>query len=75
MVSLVYDLSERPVFTYGEVKPIEVKERNIHELLLEMSNTSFQGRALGEAYRVLLEMLQDPDNTVFLGLAGSSTIR
>jgi deoxyhypusine synthase len=71
MVSLVYDLSERPVFTYGEVKPIEVKERNIHELLLEMSNTSFQARALGEAYRVLLEMLQDPDNTVFLGLAGS----
>ncbi len=71
MHSLVFNLKEMPEFAYGEVKSLEVKERSIHELLLEMSNVSFQGRALGEAYRVLIEMFRDPDNTIFLGLAGS----
>ena len=64
-------MNEAPEFTYGEVKAMDVKKRSIHELLLEMSNTSFQGRALGEAYRVLIEMFRDPENTIFLGLAGS----
>ncbi|MEM4481432.1 MAG: deoxyhypusine synthase [Desulfurococcaceae archaeon] len=60
-----------PDFAYGLVKSIDVKERNIHELLLDMSDISFQGRSLGEAYRVLLDMFRDPDNTIFMGLAGS----
>jgi len=62
---------EVPEFAYGVVEAIDVGERSIHELLLEMANASFQGRALGEAYRVLIEMFRDPENTVFLGLAGS----
>ena len=62
---------EIPEFAYGIVKPLDVKAKNIHELLLELSETSFQGRALGEAYHVLLEMFNDPDVTVFMGLAGS----
>lgn len=60
-----------PEFAYGEVKAIDVKERSVHELLIEMANVSFQGRALGEAYKVLLEMFRDPENTIFFGLAGS----
>lgn len=64
-------MNDKPCFTYGEVKAIDVKERNIHELLLEMNNLSFQGRALGEAYRVLLDMFNDEETTIFLGLAGS----
>jgi deoxyhypusine synthase len=58
-------------FILGEVKTLDVKERSIHQLLLEMSDVSFQGRALGEAYKILIEMFNDPDNTIFLGLAGS----
>ncbi|MEM4718309.1 MAG: deoxyhypusine synthase [Desulfurococcaceae archaeon] len=64
-------MSGKPCPTYGEVKAIDVKDRSIHELLLEMSNLSFQGRALGEAYRVLLDMFSDVETTIFLGLAGS----
>jgi deoxyhypusine synthase len=64
-------LAEVPEFAYGVVRALDVKERSIHELLLEMSDVSFQGRALGEAYRVLIDMLSDSENTIFLGLAGS----
>jgi len=64
-------VSEVPSFAYGVVKALDVRERSIHELLLEMSNVSFQGRALGEAYRILIDMFSDPDSTIFLGLAGS----
>lgn len=60
-----------PYFAYGEVRAMEVKKRGIHELLLAMNDLSFQGRSLAEAYRVLLDMFSDPDNTIFLGLAGS----
>lgn len=64
-------MSNLPDFAYGVVKTLDVRERNIHDLLIELSNVSFQGRALGEAYRVLIDMFQDPENTVFFGLAGS----
>ncbi len=64
-------MSEIPDFAYGEVKALDVKERSIHELLLAMNDISFQGRALGEAYRILIDMFNDPENTIFLGLAGS----
>ncbi|MGC8953476.1 deoxyhypusine synthase [Desulfurococcus amylolyticus] len=60
-----------PYFVMGEVKSLSVKRRSIHELLLEMADTAFQGRSLGEAYRVLIDMFSDEDNLVFLGLAGS----
>lgn len=62
---------ERIRSTYGEVRAMDVRERNIHELLLAMEDLSFQGRALGEAYRALINMFQDPETTIFLGLAGS----
>ena len=64
-------MAEVPDFTYGVVRALDVRERSIHELLLEMVDVSFQGRALGEAYRVLIDMFGDAGNTVFLGLAGS----
>ncbi|MEZ0394100.1 MAG: deoxyhypusine synthase [Desulfurococcaceae archaeon] len=56
---------------YGEVVALEVRRRSISELLKEMANMSFQGRALGEAYLALRDMISDPDVTIFLGLAGS----
>ena len=64
-------MEETPNFAYGVVRALDVKERSVHELLIEMSDVSFQGRALGEAYRVLIDMFSDSANTIFLGLAGS----
>jgi len=54
---MVLLVGEIPDFAYGLVKALDVRVRSIHELLLEMSNASFQGRALGEAYRVLICLL------------------
>jgi deoxyhypusine synthase len=58
-------------FTIGEVKSLDVSRRGLHDLLLRMGDTAFQGRALGEAYQALIEMFKDDDVTIFLGLAGS----
>jgi len=56
---------------YGVVKPLDVRVRGLNQLLVEMKNLSFQGRALGEVYEIMLEMFRDENNTIFLGLAGS----
>lgn len=58
-------------FTMGEMKSLEVGRRGLHELLLRMGDTAFQGRALGEAYQALIDMFSDDDVTIFIGLAGS----
>jgi deoxyhypusine synthase len=43
-------------------------------LLRAMSRTAFGGRALGEAFEVLLAMVRDPDCNVVLTLSGAMTI-
>ncbi|WFO76379.1 deoxyhypusine synthase [Desulfurococcaceae archaeon MEX13E-LK6-19] len=50
---------------------MDVTEKSISELLRAMADTAYQGRALGEAFRILVEMIRDPDTVIFLGLAGS----
>ena len=69
-MSVRNEMGEYP-FTMGEVRSLEVGRRGLHELLLGMGDTAFQGRALGEAYQVLIDMFSDSDVTIFLGLAGS----
>lgn len=54
-----------------ELRTIEPKHRDIHQLLLDMAQTGFQGRALGEAYTILLNMITEKNNLIFMGLAGS----
>lgn len=55
-----------------KVKTIEVKKsKSISKLLLEMSQTGFQGRRLAEAFNVLEEMIKDKNLTIFMGYAGS----
>ena len=61
---------KNPYFT-EEVKPIEVKEKTISQLLKEMSDTGFQGRKLGEAIDVWERMIKDKDVTIIMGFAGS----
>lgn len=54
-----------------KVKAIEVKKKNISQLLDEMADTGFQGRKLGEIAKAWEEMLRDKDVTVIMGYAGS----
>jgi deoxyhypusine synthase len=48
-----------------------VPTRNVADLLDGMSRTGFQGRRLGESFRIWSEMLGDPDCTILLGLSGA----
>jgi deoxyhypusine synthase len=61
---------KNPYFT-EKVKPIEIKEKSISQLLKEMSDTGFQGRKLGEAADVWGRMIKDKDVTIIMGFAGS----
>jgi len=54
-----------------KLESVDVKSRKLSELLRSMSKTAYQGRKLGETYEVLLKMFEDPEVTVFMGLAGS----
>jgi len=54
-----------------KVKSIEVKKKNISQLLTEMKDTGFQGRKLGEVVEVWKKMLRDKNVTILLGYAGS----
>ncbi|MGC8600349.1 MAG: deoxyhypusine synthase [Nitrososphaeria archaeon] len=62
---------KREDFFKETVKPIEIKPRSISELLEAMAETSFQGRKLGEVYRVWKNMVSDNDVTILMGLTGS----
>jgi deoxyhypusine synthase len=50
---------------------IEVRERSISELLDAMGRTGFQGKSLARCLDVLVKMVAEPRNTIFLGYAGS----
>ncbi|MEM4908576.1 MAG: deoxyhypusine synthase family protein, partial [Ignisphaera sp.] len=54
-----------------KLKTFELRNRSVRELLNDLADTAYQGRALGEVYEIIVSMLKDPDNVVFLGLAGS----
>ncbi len=54
-----------------ELKTIQPGKKPIAQLLEEMADTAYQGRAPGEAYRILKDMIREPDNMIFMGLAGS----
>jgi len=54
-----------------KVEAIEVKEKTVSQLLVEMSQTAFQGRKLGEAVEVWEKMLKEEDLTIIMGFAGS----
>ena len=54
-----------------KVKAIQVKRKNISQLLDEMTDTGFQGRKLGEVVQVWEKMLKDKNLTILMGYAGS----
>lgn len=64
-------MGENPYLT-RKLEAIEVKTpKTISQLLSEMSKTGFQGRKLGEAIEVWIDMLRSRDLTIIMGLAGS----
>ena len=43
----------------------------VDELLLNMSNSGFQGRKLGEAFKLWKEMIETPETKIIIGLSGA----
>jgi len=62
---------DRTSYLSKRLQTIEVQPRSISELLRAMGETGFQGRALANCFDVLTQMLREPNNTIFLGYAGS----
>jgi len=57
------------------LKPLDITRcRNTLELVKQMKDTAFGGRALGEAHEVLYEMISDPDCFVVGTFSGAMTI-
>lgn len=57
------------------LKPLDiVRCRSALELVKEMKDTAFGGRALGEAHEVLFKMISDPDCFVVGTFSGAMTI-
>src|SRR3972149_9294738 len=55
-----------------KVEPISVHNpKKVSQLLVEMSNTGFQGKNLGRVVDVWELMIKDQDATILLGYAGS----
>jgi len=59
-----YTKKQRKPFLIDPKKPLD-------EVLDDMSETAFQGRSLGEVFKVWQDMLKDPNVTIFLGYSGS----
>ncbi|MEM1578951.1 MAG: deoxyhypusine synthase [Archaeoglobaceae archaeon] len=54
-----------------QTNPIEVSKKSFAELLHSMVKTGFQGRKLGIAFEIWLEMLKEDKITILMGLAGA----
>ncbi len=54
-----------------KVKAIEVKKKSVSQLLVEMSQTAYQGKQLGQAVEVWEAMLKEKDLTIIMGFSGS----
>jgi deoxyhypusine synthase len=64
-------VTDRSDYLSTPLETIEVRPRTISELLEAMGRTGFQGKSLSRCLDVLAEMIEAPDNTIFLGYAGS----
>ncbi|MDQ3719648.1 MAG: deoxyhypusine synthase [Actinomycetota bacterium] len=62
---------ERAEHLARPLETIEVTDRSVLELLEAMGRTGFQGRSLAACLEVLVKMISEPANTIFLGYSGS----
>lgn len=58
-------------FLKRPIDPPRVGERSVSKILQDMAGTAFQGRKLGESVETWVNMLNEPDLTVFMGLSGA----
>ncbi len=58
-------------FLVRKLRPIEIGEKSISQLLDSMAMTGFQGRRLGEVVKVWETACRTENTVIFLGLAGS----
>jgi deoxyhypusine synthase len=63
--------ADRHSYLSTPTETIEVRERTVSELLEAMGRTGFQGKSLARCLDVLVQMVAEPANTIFLGYAGS----
>ncbi len=73
------DKRERGQFDSGRnlepLEPIDIsKVSDFDETLASMEKTSFGGRQLGDAAKILTEMFSDPDDLTVLTLSGAMTV-
>ena len=64
-------MTERSDYLSTPLETIEVRPRTIAGLLEAMGRTGFQGKSLARCLDLLVEMIEAPENTIFLGYAGS----
>jgi len=62
---------DRSEYLAKRLNTIDVQPRSVAGLLDAMAQTGFQGKSLANCLDVLVNMLREPKNTVFLGYAGS----
>ena len=60
-----------PSYFKKKIKAIEVKKKSVSDLLVEMSETAYQGRKLGEAVDVWEAMLNEKGLVIIMGFSGS----
>lgn len=63
--------SENPYFKEKRRPFLVDPQTSVDDILDSMSKTAFQGRSLGEAFKIWQEILEDPNITIFMGYAGS----
>jgi len=57
------------------LKSLDVKSvKSFADMMRAMSETAFGGRALGEAFEVLLDMARDPECTIVVTVSGAMTV-
>ncbi len=62
---------EKQAYLTRKLRPLNVRQRSVSQLLSDMTLTGFQGKSLGQAVEVIKRMIQDPANTIILGCSGS----
>lgn len=62
---------KKHVFLRHSTKPVKVAKKEISQLLEEMRYTGFQGRKLGELAEAWVNMLQENEIVIFMGLSGA----
>jgi deoxyhypusine synthase len=54
-----------------KTKPVEIKKQLTSDLVIDMAETGFQGRKLGEVTKIWQQMIKEEEITIWLGISGA----